>query len=570
MKIIDSVKLQKEKMKFLKYSLTILLGLFLLFVIIFFFKVKLNEPDISNAVAAPYTIENSTDSLYYYGPNWLRKNNKGTWEMYLEGNSFEQGTAIGGLAKRLMLEKEEAFIGEIKNRIPSESYLGFLKYVIGWMNRDLDEYVPEEQLQEIYASSQYMDDAYDFVAPKYHRALNYHAAHDIGHAMQNMNLVGCTSFATWDDRSEDGKLLIGRNFDFYFGQEFARDKIIAFYNPDKGYNFMSVTWAGFTGVVSGMNEEGLTVTLNSAKSGIPIKGKTPVSVIARQILQYASNIDEAYNIAKSYDSFVSETFLIGSKNDGKVGLIEKSPEKTALYFSDNNEMVVTNHFQSEELYGDENNQEYLQEGVSDYRYQRVEELINAAAPLNTKNVADILRNKEGLNDQNIGLGNEKAINQLIAHHSVIFSPEDLMVWVSNAAYGLDDYLAYDLKKVFSKDYTGQSDAYTDSLNIAEDPFLDTEDFKKYTYFAAIRDRLQHFLFTGKGGDLSTEEVKRFVDSNPDGYLTYYYLGDYFIVQKDWAEAKKYLETGLTKEIAKKSEKHHMQAALQQCIDKLSK
>ncbi len=58
------------------------------------------------------------------------------------------------------------------------------------------------------------------------------------------------SFGTWNDRSKDSSLIIGRNFDFYVGDKFAEDKIVAFYKPDKGYRFMFITWAGFTGVVS--------------------------------------------------------------------------------------------------------------------------------------------------------------------------------------------------------------------------------------------------------------------------------------------------------------------------------
>lgn len=555
-------------MKILKYTLGLLIGLILLLGIIFYSKVHIVEPEIDKEKITYATLEKVGEDSYRYGNNKLQKNDKGLWEMYLEGKPYERGVAFGVLGQDLMNKKEAAFVGEIQNRVPSGTYLSFLKYVVGWVNRDLDDYVPHEQLLEIYGSSQGMPDAFDFVGPKFHRALSYHAAHDIGHALQNMNLVGCTSFATWGERSEDNKLLIGRNFDFYFGEAFAKDKIVAFYKPDSGYQFMSVTWAGFSGVVSGMNEQGLSVTLNSAKSAIPTKGKTPVSLIGREILQYASNIDEAYEIASSYESFVAETFLIGSKADGKVGLIEKTPKQTALYFSDTDQMVITNHFQSDALYNDPLNQEYMEEEVSLYRYKRVEQLIDVGAPLSPVALAKILRDKDGLDNKDIGLGNEKAINQLIAHHAVIFSPDDLMVWVSSPPYQLGDFLAYDLKKIFHGNEEEVVIGYIDSLSIPADSFLHSEAYQEYIYFAQIRDRVQHYLFGGKGEKLTNEEVAAFEKSNSNGYLTYYYLGEYFKSLKEWERAKYYYEKGLTKEIAKVSERKHMEKGLLLCNEKL--
>ncbi len=506
-----------------------------------------------------------TDHFTSENGSWLKKNDHGVWEMRLIGGPYERGEHFGTLAKNLVSAKEDAFVGEIKNRVPSPGYLRFLKYMVGWFNRDIDDYVPEEYLLEIAASAKYMPDKYDYIAQKYQRALSYHAAHDIGHALQNMNLVGCTSFAVWGEKSENRSLLIGRNFDFYFGQEFAKDQIIAFYKPDDGYQFMSVTWACFTGVVSGMNERGLSITLNSAKSEIPGKGKTPVSLLARQILQYSGTIDEAFALAKSYETFVAETFLIGSKADGKVALIEKTPDATAIYFQENDMLIATNHLQSKALKDSPLNKEYEAEGVSQYRYARVQQLIDSLKPMNAEKTALLLRDKKGMDGIDIGLGNEKAINQLVAHHSIIFSPEEMMVWVSSPPYQLGNYLAYDLNDIFSgtREFT-----YSDTASISEDPFLMTSEFKDFERFTSTKEEIQKYLYGSRSEAISETELSTFIDENPNSFLGYYYLGDYRLKQENYEHAATLFSDGLTKEIARESERSHMEKGLAEALQNL--
>src|SRR6202000_715785 len=98
--------------------------------------------------------------------------------------------------------------------------------------------------------------------------------------------------------------------------------------------------------VSGMNEKGLTVTLNAAKSGVPTSAATPVSIIAREVIQYAKTIDEAYAIIKKRKSFVSESFMISSAVDSNVVIIEKTPDTTSIYQVNAKEqkLILTNHF----------------------------------------------------------------------------------------------------------------------------------------------------------------------------------------------------------------------------------
>ena len=255
--------------------------------VIFKISTKLNPPVVKNTEVENLQLTQIDSSFSYIKNNWLKKNDFGLWEMYIEGKAYERGIINGKLSKDLIYKQENAFVNQIKTMIPSESYLKFLKSFIGFFNRNIDKHIIDEYQKEIYGISKSASEQFNFIAPNYQRILNYHAAHDIGHALQNMSLVACTGFAAWDSRSADSSLIIGRNFDFYVGDDFAKEKIIMFCNPEKGNKFMIVTWGGMIGATSGMNDQGLTITLNAAKSEIPYSAATPISLVAREILQYA-------------------------------------------------------------------------------------------------------------------------------------------------------------------------------------------------------------------------------------------------------------------------------------------
>ncbi len=253
--------------------------------------------------------------------------------------------AFGRLTKELLYYQETSFVEQIRELVPSDAYLKVLKYFIAFFNRNLDTSIPEEYRHEIYGTSFSCSPEYDFIGSGYQRQLNYHAAHDIGHALQGLNMVGCTSFSVWKSSSADSSLLVARNFDFYMGKKFSENKIVCFVNPSSGHKFMMITWADLIGVVSGMNDQGLTVTLNAAKSSIPHQAATPVTILAREILQYASSIDEAYEIARKRKLFVSESIMIGSARDGKTAIIEKSPDRIDIVYPDSTRIICSNHYQ---------------------------------------------------------------------------------------------------------------------------------------------------------------------------------------------------------------------------------
>ena len=331
--------------QFFKWLVVILIIVFVLLAIAFDFSTRIDEPVIKDRTALKLQRVKKDNNFYLVDNNMLRKNRYGLWEMYLEGKPFDMGVASGKLTKELIDIQEHAFVEQINKMIPSKFYLHFLKYFIAWFDRDIDEYIPESYKEEIYGISLSCSDEYNFIAPPYQRMLNYHGAHDIGHALTDLAMVGCTSFGVNKGQHSDD-LIVGRNFDFYVNDDFAKNKIVAFVNPDEGYKFAYVTWASMIGVVSGMNEKGLTVTINAAKSDIPTKAAMPISILARYILQHAQNIAEARKITNHAQTFVSESILIGSAQDDDVAIIEKSPVKTGFFTTDTNFIVCANHYQS--------------------------------------------------------------------------------------------------------------------------------------------------------------------------------------------------------------------------------
>ena len=147
------------------------------------------------------------------------------------------------------------------------------------------------------------------------------------------------------------------------------------------------------------------------------------------------------------------------------------------------------------------------------------------------------------------MGNEKAINQLIAHHSIVFEPKKLIVWVSTSPWQLGQYVAYDLNKIFALKGIKENHEISDSnLTIAPDSFLLTPAYKNFEAFKNIKQQIL---------DGRTVNTGNLISSNPEFYNAYLLVGDYLYKQKEYAAALQNYKLALTKEIATKKEEDHI-------------
>lgn len=500
-----------------------------------------------------------------FGSNWLRNDETGIWEMYLDGDAYDRGFAAGKLSEDLLSFQEEAFTSRLAEFVPNPLKQRLLIAFGKYYNHSITDHIPVEYQREVYGISRSADDAFLFMGGHYQRKLIYHAGHDVGHAFQNMGFVsGCSAVAARD--STDNSVIIARNFDFYVGDDFAKNKVVACVKPDSGYAFLSLSWPGMVGVVSAMNEKGLVVFLNAGPSQMPKGVKTPVTLIAREIVQYAADLKGALEIAEKRDVFVAENFVIASAEDDDAMIIEKSPGSTVVYNSSSKNLICTNHFQSEENRETEANLNARESTSTQYRYDRIRELLDSTQVHNPADLINLLHNRKGLNGETLGNGNEMSLNQLTGHHTIAFHPSEKKIYIAAVPNQNGPILVYNLDSIFQPGIENPHRLWSDT--ITRNQFIQSREYADYLLYRAETSTLQADINSGKTWE--TERLTAFESLNPDLYQTYALLGKYHLKNKDGAAAVKYLKSALDMPIPWKRKRDELRELLAKTEKPVSK
>src|ERR1700693_379247 len=159
-----------KRKNFWKRFLYLLSGFIALLVILFIYLVLVSRtypPRVIGLASLQWQRTEQSKDFFTLKNNWFRKSKSGLYELYVEGQPFDRGVVNGKLSMELIQLQEDYFSDQINKMVPSKFYRHFLKYVIGWFNRDLDKYVSEEDKEEIYGISMSASDKYDYIGNNY-------------------------------------------------------------------------------------------------------------------------------------------------------------------------------------------------------------------------------------------------------------------------------------------------------------------------------------------------------------------------------------------------------------------
>jgi hypothetical protein len=251
------------------------------------------------------------------------------------GRPEEIGEAVGALA----LGPAPTMAGYPEDNL-RHFWLGWLKRPLTWLGEKLVRQLPEEYRREMEAIAR-------GAGLDRRRLVLGNTLFDI------KKIVACSALLVEPGRSATGGPLVGRNLDYPslgYAHEYG---LVTVYRRGNGkFAFASIGFPGLVGVLSGMNEKGLTVAvLEVFQAGVFNRrldvGGVTYGVCIRRLLESCATIDEALAALKRLRRTTMYNLVLGDAN--RVATFEVTTRRVVERRSYHGACLCTNHFCSTEL-----------------------------------------------------------------------------------------------------------------------------------------------------------------------------------------------------------------------------
>jgi predicted choloylglycine hydrolase len=166
-------------------------------------------------------------------------------------------------------------------------------------------------------------------------------------------MMGCSALMVEPERSATKQMIFGRNLDFPTLGYLHEYSIVSVVRPEGKHAFASVGLPGLTGVLSGMNDAGLTLAVlecyPAVKDDSPkfdAKG-VPYAMCFRRLLEECTTVDEAEKLLKTMKRTTRVNLAICDKTTAAV--FEITSKTVVVRRAENGVCPCTNHFRTPDL-----------------------------------------------------------------------------------------------------------------------------------------------------------------------------------------------------------------------------
>ena len=402
-------------------------------------------------------------------------------EVGLRGTPEQIGYRHARLLYPEMVQNEGILLGRFREQVSNPMLRGLLLDLAELRYAHVDRGMSAARRLEIAAGARgFQPDPYADVFPTYQRFVYLNALYDMALSFEHSPLIGCTTFTLGADALEGGGGILARAFDFEVDEVFDRHKAVFLVREEGQIPFASVAWPGLVGVVSGMNAEGVAVVVHGARGGTPQAEGEPVVHALRRVLSSAHSTTEALQALAERPAMVSHIVILTDAS-GRAAVVERVPAQPNYVRFLPGKSATTNHFEgpgesdAKNLTVRRTTSTLPRRSRGDELLARLPARVSSADAVN--DAVAMLRDRKGLNEANLALGDRSAINALIATHGVVMDTKQRVLWVSESPHLLGRFVAFDLERLLAADYDPEHPLELEHTN--EDPLLVSGDYQRY-------------------------------------------------------------------------------------------
>jgi predicted choloylglycine hydrolase len=163
------------------------------------------------------------------------------------------------------------------------------------------------------------------------------------------SMMACSTVTLPAAASPDGIARFARNLDFPSRGVADKASVILVFHPEGRNAFVAVTWPGLIGVLSGMNEHGLTLASMEITRERRPPTAMPYMLLYRTVLEQCKNVDEAIALLDKTPKQTSNNLMLMDAS-GARAVVEIDPDKiTVRRTDDSHALISTNHHRGLDL-----------------------------------------------------------------------------------------------------------------------------------------------------------------------------------------------------------------------------
>lgn len=142
-------------------------------------------------------------------------------------------------------------------------------------------------------------------------------------------LFHCSGFSLFGKATKDGHMYHGRVLDYMRGVGLEKNAVVIVHRPDYGLAWVNISYAGFIGTVTAMNEKGISVGEMGGRGWGDWDGK-PMAELLREIMEKASTLDEAVAILRAGPRTCSYYYVISDGKSKQAVGVSATPSQLVL------------------------------------------------------------------------------------------------------------------------------------------------------------------------------------------------------------------------------------------------